>query len=81
MLTPDDLADALWEHLRPPAVPPRRAVREWERELSARRFLSDREVRLRVPADAREVVLPRGAIVSPLALEWLEFKKIPVRWT
>ena len=77
MLTNDDLIDALLEHLQgrlPRAGSPARPAPR----PAGRQFLSEFDVRKRLAPGARELRIPKGAIVSPLALDWLGLKRIPV---
>ena len=80
MLTPDDLVDAIWEHLPIPTTELGGSPKQWENAAAGRLFLSEYDVRLRFRNSRGELVLPRGAILSPLALEWLELKNIRVKW-
>ncbi|MFA6030272.1 MAG: hypothetical protein WC969_10495 [Elusimicrobiota bacterium] len=44
-----------------------------------RRFLTERELKNALTPGSREITIPKGAIVSPLAMEWLVLKGIEVR--
>lgn len=76
MLTKGAIEDLIMEHLRPsPEMAP--AVRKVP-ELGKKIFLSDRELRrLRRPG-AKSITVPAGAILSPLAMDWIEFDGIQV---
>lgn len=84
MFTRDDLIDAVLRRVRTPA-----RVREGEPAgpgkgrglppVPGRRFLTERELRNALTAGSREITIPKGAIVSPLAMEWLVLKGIEVR--
>ncbi|MBI4656559.1 MAG: hypothetical protein HY746_07425 [Elusimicrobia bacterium] len=41
-------------------------------------FLSDWEMRKMLQPGASEIRIPANAIISPLALDWIEFKKIKI---
>ncbi len=90
MLTQDDLVDLLVEHLKaklsaPPkpgasttgaaALVPR--VSRLEARTGGRLFLSEYDVRRRLNG-GKTLKIPRGAIVSPLAQEWLALKGVAV---
>ena len=70
MMKPDDLVDAITEHLfrgkKEPAEKPRRI------------FLSEYEVKRLLADGSKELKVPAHAILSPLALEWLEWRGIKI---
>jgi len=83
MFKRDDLIAAIMERLAPGRAqgagqPGRGQGRLVPAAPAGRRFLSEYEVRRRLTADARELRIPKGAIVSPLALEWLSLKGIRI---
>lgn len=43
-----------------------------------RPFLTEHEIRKALTPDARRLTIPRNAIVSPLALDWLALKGIEI---
>lgn len=45
-----------------------------------RRYVSEYDVRKMLEAGAKTVRLPKNAILSPLALETLQAKKIQITW-
>ena len=45
-----------------------------------RLFISEYEVRRRLTENGTPLKLPRGAILSPLAQDWLGFKGIDIIW-
>ena len=47
-------------------------------ELSKKVFLCEREIRLLFKPGARVVTVPANAIISPLALDWLEYNGIEI---
>ena len=94
MFTQDDLIDAIMEALRgtpsglnlnlsplgsdgKPKGLAERVRPEGGRPLG-RQFLSEYDIRRRLTADALELRIPLGAIVSPLALDWLSLKGIRI---
>lgn len=86
MFKKDDLIDAIIEALgrransvesqdpRPLTRDARRATQDGRS--GGRIFLSEFEIRRRLTGDARELRIPKGAIISPLALDWLSLKGI-----
>ena len=46
--------------------------------LKGRRFLTEHEIRKALTPGARVLTIPTGAIVSPLAQEWLALKGIEI---
>lgn len=79
MLTRDDLVDLIIRHLaaagpaaikekgrRPPMLP------------KGRLFLSERELKQRLTPQAEHLIIPKGAILSPLATDWLVLKGIKI---
>lgn len=76
MLTKGAIEDLIMEHLRPSpgAAPAPRKVPG----LRKRTFLSDRELRRLYKPGEKSITVPEGAILSPLALDWIEFDGIQV---
>ena len=87
MLTRDDLIELIVSHLikeggateaaGPSAAPGASAKKgAANAEPRGRRFISEYELRRLIKPGASRVVVPKGAIVSPLALDWLVLKGI-----
>ncbi|MEI7528750.1 MAG: hypothetical protein WCK76_07385 [Elusimicrobiota bacterium] len=78
MLTKGAIEDLIAEHLfrgrsgggspAPKKVP----------ELQHRVFLSDFELRAMITAGGRAIKVPANAIISPLALDWIEYNGIEI---
>jgi hypothetical protein len=80
MLTRDDLVDAILRGLGPP-VAEKGAPAARPKALPAvrgRPFLTERDVKGSLTPLARELTIPKDAIVSPLALDWLALKGIEI---
>lgn len=77
MLSKGALEDIVMEHLGRKAGAPSRAPRKVP-ELKKRIFLSDREMRGLCRPGARTVKVPANAIVSPLAMDWLDYDGIEI---
>ncbi|MDE1976461.1 MAG: hypothetical protein KGL04_01335 [Elusimicrobia bacterium] len=89
MLTRDDLIELIVSHLikeggageavRPPAAPAASAATVgMEQGPRGRRFISEYELRRMIKPGASRVAVPKDAIVSPMALDWLVLKGIAV---
>ncbi len=91
MFTPDDLVDAILEELLPRfagAGPARGAPRSgapappqtprWKPDPGprGRPFLTEYDVKKALTPGSRHLTIPKDAIVSPLALDWLALKGI-----
>lgn len=78
MLTKGAVEDLIHEHLSRRAgggaVPAARKVPELKKRL----FLSDLELRRLYRPGDRRIRVPAGAIISPLALDWIDFNGIEV---
>ena len=88
----NDLLDVLWRHLAPPraasATPqkttsangifPPAAVPAAGARPRGRRFLTDHEIRRALTPGAQHLTIPRDAIVSPLAEDWLSLKGVRI---
>jgi hypothetical protein len=77
MFKQDDLIDAIMESLSngtPSTSPGTRSPAPPVRRL----FLSEYDVRRRLTANPGDLRIPKGAIVSPLALDWLSLKGIRI---
>ena len=77
MLSKGALEDIIMEHLTRKsgacAAAPRKVP-----ELKKKVFLSDRDMRALCGSGARTVKVPANAIVSPLALDWLDYDGIEI---
>lgn len=69
MFTKNDLVDAIFEKLN---------MNKSDEKPVNRIFLSDWEMRKMLQPGASEIRIPANAIISPLALDWIEFKKIKI---
>lgn len=92
MLTRDDIIDIILERLpmtanTPPdgrqgggtAVPPLAAGRSrLDEEMRGREFLSEYDIRKRLTANSQELRIPKGSIISPLAVDWLALGRIKI---
>lgn len=77
MLTKGAVEDLIAEHLsrqgKAPSAAPRKAKAPVRRV-----FLSDWELRRIYRPGERRIRVPEGAIISPLALDWIEFNGIEI---
>ncbi|MBI3550268.1 MAG: hypothetical protein HY078_14610 [Elusimicrobia bacterium] len=79
MLTHDDLIDAVMEVLSPlyagaarPGIPaPAKAAAP-----RGRPFLSEHDIKKALAPGATQLIVPKDAIISPLAQDWLAFRGI-----
>ena len=77
MLSKGAIEDLIMEHLTRKTgggVPARRKVPE----LGKRLFLSDRDMRGLCKPGVKTVKIPANAIVSPLAMDWLDYDGIEI---
>lgn len=77
MFTRDDLIGWVLEQLADP-VRLRRTASRQGLPAAGRMFLSEYEIRRRLTGDARELRIPKGSIVSPLAQDWLALRGVRV---
>jgi hypothetical protein len=77
MLSKGALEDIIMEHLTRKAGAGASASRKVP-ELKKKVFLSDREMRGLCRPGARTVKVPANAIVSPLAMDWLDYDGIEI---
>ena len=81
MLTKGAITDLIASHLAraagggSPSPAPSRKVPE---ELPKKVFFSDYELRRLLSPDGKSVQVPANALLSPLALDWIEFNCIQV---
>ncbi|MEK7857610.1 MAG: hypothetical protein AAB320_00590 [Elusimicrobiota bacterium] len=85
MLTQDDLIDLIVAHLSrtvPPAAPPSEAKQAPEgappRASRGRLFLSEYDIKKRLTVQSEHLTIPKDAILSPLALDWLALRRIKI---
>lgn len=88
MLTRDDLIDILVAGLakampalvifRPPAAAGRGGSALPKPGPNGKLFVSEYDIKKRLTAGARRLTLPLGAIVSPLASDWLTLRGIEI---
>jgi len=78
MLTKGAIEDLIAEHLfrkGPAAVAPElKKIPELKKKI----FLSDFELRKKIAAGAKSISVPANAIISPLALDWLDYDGIKI---
>ena len=88
----NDLIDVLMRHLAPPQAAPRAAAQppvalalakpapKWAPlpPPRGRHFLTDHEIRRALTPGAQHLTIPRDAIVSPLAEDWLSLKGVRI---
>lgn len=72
MLKREDLVDIIYGYLKPA---PKRAASPGPK---GRIFLSEHEIKKRLTPGAQHLTIPEGAIISPLALDWLALEGIQV---
>ncbi len=79
MYTRDDLIDLLMAHLAP-ATPKARAasVKTGLPPVRGRLFFTEYDLKKRLTGGARRLTLPPGAIVSPLAADWLILNNVEI---
>ena len=73
MLTRDDLIDILMERFLKPAPEVQK-----KGKTSGRLFLSEYDIRKKMAPGAQELRIPKGAIISPLAHDWLVLRRIRI---
>lgn len=74
MLTREDLVDLLMEHLR--AKPGKAMARMHAPQ--GRIFLAEHEIKKMLTPGSRQLTIPRDAILSPLACDWLVLQGIKI---
>jgi len=74
MVLKEDLAGILWDTL---FVPKKQPPVSSQKRSQKKVFLSEFEIKRRIGAD-RVLTVERGAILSPLAQEWLVLKNIRI---
>jgi len=85
MFTRSDLIDVLRRHLAPVPVPaPTSVPRDGHQDpgclkpLCGRRFLTEYEIKQALTPQMKRLTIPKDAIVSPLALDWLALKGVRI---
>ena len=82
MLTRDDLIDLLVRHIdgerSSPSPKPIRNAFSSLPELKGRKFLTEFELKRQLTGPSQQLTIPKDAILSPLALEWLALGRIKV---
>jgi len=78
LLTNDDLIDVIMEALQQQGLRTVAPAKAGNTASKGRLFLSEYDIRRRLTGDARELRIPKGAIISPLALDWLSLKAIRI---
>ena len=72
MFTRDDLLDALARHLTPPEALKAASL------LKGRPFVTEYDIKRALTPGARHLTIPKDAIVSPLAQDWLALRDITI---
>lgn len=82
MFTRDDLIDLIVSHLRPhdgARVAPLKEKCYPDSMLpKGRIFLSEHEIKKRLTGSAQHLTIPKEAIISPLALDWLVLRGVKI---
>lgn len=78
MLTKGAIEDLIMQHLTRKAGGAQASAPKKVPELKKKVFLSDRDMRGLCRPGARTVKVPANAIVSPLALDWLDYDGIEI---
>ena len=88
MLNKDDLIDIILARLKAaggqlPAPPPSQAASRAGGLLAqdgpkGRLFLSEYDIRKRLTLESSELRIPKDAIISPLAVDWLTLRRIRI---
>lgn len=80
MFTRNDLVDVILRHLAAvePVPPDKERPRHPPMLPKGRIFLSEYELKKRLTPQAQQLKIPRGAIVSPLAADWLVLKGVRI---
>ncbi|MCX5786718.1 MAG: hypothetical protein NTX59_13635 [Elusimicrobia bacterium] len=78
MLTKGAVEDIIMLHLSRPYPGGAAPVSKKIAELGKKVFLSDWEMRRLFKPGARAVTVPANAIISPMALDWLEYNGIEI---
>lgn len=78
MLTKGAIEDLIAQHLFRRASGEVSSVSRKVPELKPRVFISEFELRGKMTAGSRSVTVPRNAIISPLALDWLDYDGIEI---
>ena len=84
MFNEGDFVDLLIRHFSPARsreAAPAPAEKPARPRAAARVFLSEREIRAMLAPGSRRLEVPPGAIVSPLAQEWLALQGVDVVFT
>lgn len=79
MLTRDDLIDIIVGHLKAASAEKRApGSRHPPFELKGRPFLTEHDIKKRLTGGKTRLTLPKDAIVSPLAQDWLILNRIEI---
>lgn len=78
MLTRDDLIDLIMEGLRLGAGPSPAPAPVESKSAKGRLFLSEYDIKKRLTPQSRLLTIPKDAIISPLATDWLVLKGIKI---
>lgn len=78
MLAKGDIEDIIMEHLTRNTAGGRAPASKKVPELKKKVFLSDRDMRGLCRPGSKIVKVPANAIVSPLAMDWLDYDGIEI---
>lgn len=82
MLNRDDLVDIVLERLStgPRSVPAPRSSEtgRLSRQIQGRNFLSEYDIKKKLTCNSQELTIPKNAILSPLAVDWLALRRIRI---
>jgi hypothetical protein len=73
-----DLADVFLRHLRAPFAPAKAPETRAAKPPRRRIFLTEHEIKKALTQGTSRLTIPKDAIVSPLAQDWLALKGIAV---
>ena len=83
MLTRDDLIDLIVRHLKPAGATPAPAPTSQDEykdkaRPKGRLFLSEYDIKKRLTSGGRRLTIPKDAIVSPQAADWLVLQGVEI---
>jgi hypothetical protein len=79
-MTRDDLIDVIIGHLRSAQgkAQPASSNKKAASEPRGRLFLTEHDIKKRLTAGRAELTIPKDAILSPLAVDWLVLKGVKI---
>jgi hypothetical protein len=78
VLKRDDLIDLIMAHLKGQGQAGKAPQERPKGEPRGRLFLTEHEIKKRLTQDQRHLTIPKDAILSPLALDWLILKGVKI---